>query len=106
GTLTGSASIELLVDFENSGITFDILNPANGSQLVQGEDLICTGSGSISGGGSFQSIVWTSSIDGEIGSSETCIVTYLSLGTHRITVIGTDVDGKKGAASVIVEVVP
>ena len=73
---------------------------------MQGQDLICTGSGNISGGGSFESIVWSSSMDGEIGSSETCIVTYLSLGTHRITVIATAMDGKKGTASTIVEVIP
>lgn len=105
GTVTGTASIEIFVEFENSGITFDILKPANGSQLVQGHDLICSGSGSISGGGSFENIIWISSIDGEIGSSETCIVPYLSLGTHRITVIATSSDGKKGTASTNIEVV-
>lgn len=105
GIVTGSASINLFVEFENTGITFDILEPANGFQNLQGQDLVCSGSGSISNGGSFESIVWTSSMDGEIGSSETCIVPYLSLGTHRITVTATAMDGKKGAASIIVEVV-
>lgn len=104
-TLTGTASIEIFVDFDNSGITFDILKPANGSQLVQGQDLICNGSGSISGGGSFTEIIWISSVDGLIGIGETCVVPYLSLGTHRLTVIGTAGDGRKGTASTIVEVV-
>lgn len=106
GTIIGSASIEVFVEFENSGISFEILNPANGSQLVQGHDVICTGSGSISGGGSFEEIIWTSSIDGVIGVGETCVVPYLSLGTHRLTVTATASDGRKGAASTIVEVIP
>lgn len=105
-TLTGTASIDVFVEFENSGITFDILEPVNGSQLVQGEDLVCTGSGSISGGGSFAEVIWISSIDGMIGIGEVCVVAYLSLGTHRITVIGTASDGRKGMASTIIEVVP
>lgn len=105
GTIAGSASIELFVEFGNGSITFDILNPANGSQLVQGEDLVCTGSGNISGGGSFKEIIWISSIDGVIGIGEVCVVAYLTLGTHRITVIGTASDGRKGTASTIIEVV-
>lgn len=101
----GSASIDLFVEFDNSGIQVDILAPFNGVQIVQGNDLACNGSASQTGGGSFQQIIWTSSMDGEIGSSETCIVPFLSLGTHRITMTATASDGKKGAVSTIVEVI-
>lgn len=105
GTVAGTASIEIFVEFDDSGITFDILKPLNGSQLVQGQDLICTGSGSISGGGTFTEIIWISSINGVIGIGETCVVPYLSLGTHRLTVIATASDGRKGTASTIIEVI-
>jgi hypothetical protein len=102
---TGNASIDLLIEFEKSDITLDILEPFNGFQNVQGQNLICRGSGSITGGGLFEEIVWTSSMDGEIGRSKTCIVPFLSLGTHRITMTASTTDGKKSTVSTIVEVV-
>lgn len=102
----GSASIDLFVEFENSDIQLDILAPFNGVQIVQGSELTCNGSAGQSGGGEFQDITWTSSMDGWIGASETCIVPYLSLGTHRITMTATATNGQKATVSTIVEVIP
>lgn len=106
GTVVGRASIEVMVDFVNTGLDLQILAPFAGYQLVQGQELTCNGSAGQSGGGSFDQIVWTSSIDGEIGTSETCVVPYLSLGTHRITMTALASNGEKGAVSTLVEVVP
>ena len=104
--LTGTASIEVFVEFENTNISLEILAPQNGFQLSRGEDLTCVGSAAISGDSSFDNFTWTSSMDGIIGYSETCIVPSLSVGVHRITMTATTTEGKKASASIIVEVLP
>lgn len=102
--LNGTASIEVFVDFANTNVQLDILQPQNGFVMNTGEELTCVGSVSITGNESIDNIVWTSSIDRVIGFSETCIVPSLSPGTHRITMTATTTSGKKATRSIIVNV--
>ncbi len=51
-----------------------------------------------------ESLVWTSSLDGELGSGESLVVPFLSNGYHTITLRGYDSDGKVGETSVSVTV--
>lgn len=103
-TISGSAQIEVTVEFDNNNISLDVLAPQSGFQLSTGEELTCIGSASLNGNGSFQDITWTSSMDGVIGYTTTCIVPSLSPGTHRITMTATTNDNQKAATSIIVEV--
>ena len=50
-------------------------------------------------------IVWTSSLDGDIGLSADLPIGSLSVGVHTITVTGTDSDGNVAIDSIEVEVV-
>ena len=58
------------------------------------EDGVLTGS----------SLVWTSSIDGQIGTGESFSTSLLSVGTHTITLMATDSDGNSASASINITV--
>ncbi len=103
-TISGSAQIEVTVEFVNNNINLDVLAPQSGFQLSTGQELTCIGSASLNGDNSFREIIWTSSIDDTIGYTTTCIVPSLSPGTHRITMTAATTDNKKAATSIIVEV--
>jgi len=52
------------------------------------------------------SLVWTSNVDGEIGTGESFSRTTLSDGLHTVTLTATDSDGNEGQATVLVIVKP
>jgi hypothetical protein len=52
------------------------------------------------------SIVWSSTRDGIIGTGRLFITDDLSVGVHRITVVATDGEGQVGVDKVIVEIMP
>lgn len=86
----------------------EITSPADGAIFGQGEKVLFTGSGidlyedgELSG----DSLVWTSSIDGEIGKSNSFTRSGLSIGTHTITLTATDSDGMSDAASINIIIV-
>lgn len=47
-------------------------------------------------------LVWSSSIDGNLGAGEELTVTDLTAGGHVITLTATDSDGRRGTASITI----
>jgi len=93
----------------NTAPVVEITSPANNLEITQGETVNFFGSaidaeeGNISG-----DLVWTSNLDGEIGTGASFSVSTLSPGNHAIIVTATDQGELTGVAnlSIIVEAVP
>ncbi len=91
----------------NTAPTVTITSPADGTTLTQGATATFTGTamdtqdGAISGG-----LVWTSSINGNLGTGASVSTTTLSLGTHTITASSTDAGNLTSTASITVTVSP
>lgn len=86
--------------------TVQIALPEDGSLYTTGEEVTFSGSGTDPEDGSLTgtALVWTSSLDGQIGTGETFTRSDLSGGTHTITLTGTDSDGATATASISIEV--
>jgi hypothetical protein len=80
--------------------------PANGANFSIGETIIFTGSatdpedGALSG----TSLVWTSNLDGQIGTGGSLTRNDLSAGSHTITLTATDSKGGTGTQSITITV--
>lgn len=85
-----------------------IFTPANAIALPQGGAAYFTGQsidaedGSLTG----ESLVWSSDIDGVLGTGKELIVYSLSSGVHEITLTGTDSKGQTGEAVIYVNIDP
>jgi hypothetical protein len=83
-----------------------IQTPATGAIFAQGETISFTGSaidpeyGALTGA----SLVWTSSLDGQIGIGGSFSRDDLSIGTHTILLTATDPHGIAGSASVTITI--
>lgn len=90
----------------NTAPTVTITSPANGSTFKADETISFVGSASdLEDGELTAGIVWTSSIDGLIGTGG-MVSDVLSIGTHIITGSVTDDGGMTGSASIGITVVP
>ncbi len=98
---TGTASITLTVVHVNQPPTAAITAPANGSTVTQGASVTFQGSGSDPEDGVLTgaSLVWTSSLDGPIGTGTSFSTTMLSVGTHTVSLTATDANGATGLAT-------
>ena len=94
---TGTASVVVSVD--NTDPTATIVNPASGTSYASGRLIVFTGTGIDDEDGNLygSSLVWTSNVDGFIGTGRSFSLSTLSVGTHLITLTVTD---KTGAAAV------
>jgi len=103
---TGTASITLTV--VNQAPSASITAPADGSVVTQGDVVTFAGTGSDPEDGALTgaSLVWTSSLDGQIGTGVTFMTTLLSVGTHTVTLTATDSQGQAGTASLQITVNP
>ncbi|MDP2481461.1 MAG: hypothetical protein Q8W49_13305 [Candidatus Palauibacterales bacterium] len=90
----------------NQPPTATITAPSDGAQFLEGEDITFEGSGTDPEDGSLSgtSLVWTSDLDGQLGTSTGFDRSDLSVGTHEITLTATDADGAAGSASVSITV--
>ncbi len=87
----GASEIEVTIVAPSDGESFDEFAPVTFTgTAVDGED------GTLSDG----SLVWTSDVDGEIGTSMSITVDDLSAGTHIIELTAIDSDGNTATASV------
>jgi hypothetical protein len=83
-----------------------ILTPSDGESFELGEEITFSGSardlqdGELSG----DSLVWTSSIDGEIGTGNTFTRDDLSKGIHKITLTATNSLGEKGTVTITIPI--
>ncbi len=94
---TGTDSV--VVTVENTVPTATITNPAGTASYAGGSLVIFTGTGSDTEDGNLYgaSLVWTSDLDGFIGTGRNFSISTLSVGEHLITLTVTD---KNGAAAV------
>ena len=88
----------------NSPPSVSITSPADGSSFDSGTAISFSGTAIDPEDGDITSgLVWTSSIDGEVGAAASFLAT-LSDGVHTITASATDGGGKSGSDSVSVTV--
>jgi hypothetical protein len=103
--ITGTRSAD---DSDGKDPTADITSPTGGSSYTEGDTITFSGIGSDPEDGTLigSSLVWTSSIDGQIGTGTSFTKSSLSTGTHTITLTATDSDGANGTDSVSITVNP
>ncbi|MEP6731645.1 MAG: S8 family serine peptidase [bacterium] len=103
GGLTGSLTKQVTIPngTTNQPPTASITSPANGSSFVQGASVSFAGSGTDPEDGALTgaSLVWTSSLDGQIGTGASFNSSTLSVGSHTITLTATDSHGLTGTAT-------
>jgi len=105
---TGSASILVTITAppSNQPPTAGITAPADSSSFVQGAGVTFIGTGSDPEDGALTgaALVWTSSVDGQIGTGASFTTSALSVGAHTITLTATDSQGATGSASILVTI--
>ena len=86
----------------SSNPTCAITSPSNDSTYNEGDNITfsCTGEDAEDGTLTGSSLVWRSSIDGQIGTGTSFTSSILSAKTHTITLTATDSDGMIGTASI------
>ncbi|MCK4723899.1 MAG: S8 family serine peptidase, partial [Dehalococcoidia bacterium] len=100
---TGSASISVAV--VNDAPVVTILQPDDGATFDSGASITFEGTASDTEDDDLTaSLVWTSSIDGEIGTGGSFSTTLLSDGNHTITAEVTDSGAKTGSSSISITV--
>ena len=88
----------------NTAPTVSISAPANGSSYPSGTSVTMTGSANDAQDGPLSgAIVWTSSIDGSLGTGAS-VSRVLTVGTHTITAQATDSGGLSGQAQISVTI--
>jgi PKD repeat protein len=88
--------------------TASISAPAAGANFPQGASVSFSGSGSDPENGALggASLVWTSSINGQIGTGASFSTSSLSVGTHTITLTAKDAQGATGTATRSITITP
>jgi hypothetical protein len=83
-----------------------IISPQDGASFTAGGTItfVCTAWDAEDGELSEEAIVWTSSIDGEIGTGISCTTDALSPGEHEITVTVTDSAGGYAADGITITI--
>ena len=100
GTLTKSVTVPQ--SGGNQSPSAAITAPASGTSVAQGTSVAFSGTGSDPEDGSLSgaSLVWTSSLDGQIGTGTSFSTSSLSVGTHTVTLTSTDSQGAHGTATI------
>lgn len=109
-----SDSVEITVTettTDNTPPTASITSPGlviGVQEYNKGNTVVFNGSGTDTEDGNLTgtSLVWISSIDGEIGTGSYFTLDSLSEGTHTITLIATDSHGSTGSDSVSIKINP
>ncbi|MFZ5570311.1 MAG: PKD domain-containing protein [Thermodesulfobacteriota bacterium] len=96
----------IIVTITNQEPTALITAPTSGSDYDEGQQVTFTGTGTDPEDGPLagNSLVWSSSLDGQLGTGSPLPVQNLSFGTHVITLTVTDSDGDSDAATISVKV--
>jgi hypothetical protein len=106
---TGQASRSIAIEPPpNQPPTASITAPADGTTFQLGQPVAFNGAGNDPEDGALSgsALVWTSSLDGQIGSGASFDHSGLSLGTHTITLTATDSDGATGQANRSISIEP
>lgn len=102
-----SFSIYGVAPVPNQAPSVTIDSPADGSEVASGLEVTFSGSatdpeeGTLSG----ESLAWSSSLDGDLGTGASMSTAVLSLGAHTITLTATDGEGATGTAQIALTVV-
>jgi len=86
--------------------TVTITSPDNGTTFTEGDVITFQGEATDPEDGALSgfSLVWISSINGQIGAGKSLNISTLSVGTHTITMTATDSDGDSPSASINITV--
>jgi len=98
-------SISVQIRLPNESPTVSITAPMDGVTLIQGTAVTLEGTATDPEDGTLtgDSLVWTSTLDGDIGSGESVTRDDLSVGIHLITLTATDSEGAFGYDSISIE---
>jgi hypothetical protein len=101
-TLTLETAREMPVTVNSAIPMVTILHPNENQTLPSAKHVVfsCTGFDFEDGILPDSSLSWQSSIDGFLGKGSELMAPVLSLGTHTVTLTGTDSDGNRGTATV------
>jgi probable HAF family extracellular repeat protein len=105
GGLTSTASKQLTIGTPpNQSPAATISAPISGRQFQQGMAVVFSGTGADPEDGQLSgaSLVWSSNIDGVLGTGNSFTRNNLSVGTHTITLTVTDSKGATGTATTTV----
>jgi len=99
---SGDDSTTTTTTTTNTDPTANITSPSGGSSYTEGETITFSGTGSDTEDGTLtgSSLVWTSSIDAQIGTGTSFRRNDMTAGTHTITLNATDSNGATGSDSV------
>lgn len=91
----------------NTAPSVTIDQPADGSIFTEGESVTFSGTAIDAEDGDISSsLVWTSSLDGQIGSGASFTTSSLSVGQHDITAEATDSGGLTGTDAITITIEP
>ena len=102
-----SVGVKIIEDSPaNISPTANIINPSTSNTYPSGDNITFRGTGTDTEDGALSgsSLVWTSSVDGQIGTGTFFTYSNLSTGTHTITLTATDSEGAVGSDSVSVSI--
>ena len=89
----------------NTAPSANISSPGNGSAFVEGSSVNFAGSATDNEDGNLSgSLVWTSSLDGQIGTGASFSTSSLSVGSHTITASVSDSGGLNASDSVSITI--
>lgn len=101
----GSASVTVSIEVDQPPVT-TITAPEDSAQILQGTEVLFSGTAEDPEEGVLPDslLVWTSSLDGELGRGGSVATTQLSAGTHRVVLMATDSRGNAGTDTISVTV--
>ncbi len=83
----------------------EISSPTDGAEFIEGLDATFTGTATDPEDGDVtSSMIWTSSLDGEIGQGASVTLNTLSVGRHQITASASDSQREQGSKTITVTV--
>ena len=104
GGLSASRQVNVTVNSTNTAPTVTISSPGGGTSVVHGTSIPLSGSASDTQDGNLSaSLVWTSNLDGQIGTGAT-FSRSLTAGSHTVTARATDQGGMSATRQVDVTV--
>ena len=103
---TGTATVTLTITAPNQPPTAAISSPTNNASFVQGAAVSFAGTGQDPEDGALSgaSLVWTSNLDGQIGTGTSFSKSNLSVGLHTITLTAKDAQNATGTATVTITI--
>jgi hypothetical protein len=103
----GTDERPITVPITNNLPAATITAPAGGSSFTVGTPVTLTGTGADLEDGALSegSLVWTSDLDGELGTGETVTTSELSIGVHTITLTVADSNGGTNTHPITVPIV-